>query len=165
MLSLYQGKCWFIVDWTTGNLFQWNLNQRQQFMCRKSTWNFVCKRVAILSGFSMLRVPLAWGPIFQLHQIYTHAHSQKYSLTYSNTLVIQSLLLYIILVRKTFQVLILLNINDIVKTTSRNWPHFLCVLTICSSMEIVIKHAENINLYHHVSLNKLFHVYNKHPYS
>ena len=32
-------------------------------------------------------------------------------------------------------------------------------------MEIVIKHAENINLYHHVSLNKLFHVYDKHPYS
>ena len=47
--SHYLNQCWFIVNWTIMNKFQWKLNQNSNIFLQANTFENVCEMAAILS--------------------------------------------------------------------------------------------------------------------
>ena len=46
--SQYLNQCWFTVDWTHGNKFQWNFNQNTTLFIQENEFENVCKWEAIV---------------------------------------------------------------------------------------------------------------------
>ena len=48
--AIISTKCWYIVNWSLGNKFQWNLNQNQYIFIQENAFeSVVCEMAAILS--------------------------------------------------------------------------------------------------------------------
>ena len=57
--SHYLNKWWFIVNWTTGNKYQWNLSQNKTIFIRENAFeNVVCMMLAISSQPQCANGPL-----------------------------------------------------------------------------------------------------------
>ena len=70
--SHYRNQCWFTLNWTLGNKFQWNLNQNTTVFTEENQFeNVVCTMTAILS----LPQCVHWFPgVITLHIFHISVH-------------------------------------------------------------------------------------------
>ena len=80
-LSHCLSQCWFIVNWTIRNKFQWNFNENNKFSIDvNASESIICEMAAILSKGRWVGNDFEHAPINTngdlLHQIYSYLHHQ-----------------------------------------------------------------------------------------